>query len=277
MFTAQFSEFSYGYALTDNILHCGFPYTPQAPVFPSLIAEGSSGGFDVRIPLYPVPMFLQFKVPQIMRRASGKMPRTFFPPYLRMHLRTRRPNQHQLLLDWEGSGHITRYATPDFWRTRELDESFSKGSVHLQSYYIRPGSLGPLEEKPHCLAYRQGRDEFWICSEPKKLEGHFAAEVFAREIGRGIAEARRREPLEFLQTLAEEIAEATRSRVPQLDSPLVRSQGEPHRPPSQGKAPADAEAETPTVYRRLIRAAREVAYMAQIRLGCTLAITGRDK
>jgi len=45
---AAFSEFSYGYAMTDNILHSGLPYTPNAPVFLSLLAEGGAGGgYDV--------------------------------------------------------------------------------------------------------------------------------------------------------------------------------------------------------------------------------------
>jgi hypothetical protein len=30
---AAFSEFSYGYAMTDNILHSGLPYTPNATRF----------------------------------------------------------------------------------------------------------------------------------------------------------------------------------------------------------------------------------------------------
>src|SRR6266446_3142726 len=114
MQTAQFSEFSYGYTITDNIIHGGFPGVPAAPFFPSLISEGTSGGFDVKIPLRPVPLFLQFKIPQVVSRASAKMPDAFSPPYFRMHLRTKRPNQHQLLLDWEAAGNLVCYATPDF-------------------------------------------------------------------------------------------------------------------------------------------------------------------
>jgi hypothetical protein len=125
MYLSLFTEFSFGYALTDNLIHAGLPSTSAAPVFPSLIAEGSAGGgYDVKIPARPVPLFLQFKIPQVVRRRSVNMPPGFAKPYLRMHLRTKRPNQHRLLLRLEAKGNLVAYATPGFWTTKDLDTHF---------------------------------------------------------------------------------------------------------------------------------------------------------
>ena len=72
---AECSEFSYGYTMTDNILHSGLPHSSHAPIFPSQFAEGRpGGGHDVMILLRPVPIFLQFKIPQVVRRQSYQTP-----------------------------------------------------------------------------------------------------------------------------------------------------------------------------------------------------------
>lgn len=57
------SEFSYGYALTEEfIFRSGMPLR-AAPLFPSLLSEGKTGGgFDVSIPFVGYPLFLQFKL-----------------------------------------------------------------------------------------------------------------------------------------------------------------------------------------------------------------------
>lgn len=267
MYTSQFSEFSYGYALTDNILHSGLPATATAPVFPSLIAEGSSGGgYDVQIPLHPVPIFLQFKIPQVVRRRSLKMPAGFTKPYLRMHLRTKRPNQHRLLLDLEASGKLVAYATPDFWQTNQLDGYFAAQEVPLRTRYFTPSQIGPLDDKPHQVAYCTGKPDAWLFSEPHKLDGKFDAESFGKQISTAVRRARRQEPLEFLDHLSSMISELTRSRRPR-DS----------RAGTAGQAEQSDKTEREHELSDIARAAREAAYLAQVRLGCTLVITGRKE
>lgn len=267
MYTSQFSEFSYGYALTDNILHGGLPATASAPVFPSLIDEGSSGGgYDVQIPLYPVPIFLQFKIPQVVGRRSRKMPAGFTKPYLRMHLRTKIPNQHQLLLDLETSGKLVAYATPDFWETNQLDSYFTARAVPLRTRYFRPSGIGPLDDKPHQVAYYTGIPDAWLYSEPHKLEGTFDAETFGKEISTAVRRARRQDPLNFLNRLSAMIADLSRSRRPR-DFRDERAAQAP-QPTDDGGRQESLE---------IAQAAREAAYLAQVRLGCTLVITGRNE
>lgn len=64
-----FSEFSYGYAVTEDIVRSSGPLK-AAPAFPSLQEEGSRGGFDVKLDLPASPLFLQFKLSDCMVRVE---------------------------------------------------------------------------------------------------------------------------------------------------------------------------------------------------------------
>lgn len=276
MYTASFSEFSYGYAITDNILHSGLPHTSHAPVFPSLVAEGATGGgHDVKIPLRPVPVFLQFKIPQVVRRRSDYMPPGFSPPYLRMHLRTKRPNQHQLLLELEATQPLVFYATPNFWSVDRLDRFFATQQVHQQSLYIRPSAIGSLDNRSHHVAYRRGDSIVWVRSEPFRLEANPGAEQFAREVDTAVRRAERREPIRFLRQLAADISAVSHQETPLLPQDIAIDVPVDHDLQERA-AKGDPEAQRLLEARRISIAAREVAYASQVRLGCTLLITGSD-
>lgn len=90
MVTAGFSEFSFGYALTDSLINTlAFPLG-GAPVFPSLQQEGSTGGgYDVHLPAIPYPLFLQFKIPQVLSRHSSLCPPGYVAPYSREEMQSR--------------------------------------------------------------------------------------------------------------------------------------------------------------------------------------------
>jgi hypothetical protein len=67
----QISEFSYGFALTNEIV----AWSPLkfAPIFPSLIEEGKKGGgYDVMLDMPGVPLYLQFKRGYRMTRRTAK-------------------------------------------------------------------------------------------------------------------------------------------------------------------------------------------------------------
>jgi hypothetical protein len=62
------SEFSYGYALTEEIVSYHRHKMKVAPVFPSLYKEGKDGyGYDVSIDVLGIPIFLQFKLSDYMK------------------------------------------------------------------------------------------------------------------------------------------------------------------------------------------------------------------
>jgi hypothetical protein len=152
-----FSEFSYGYALTESLITGRGSSVTVAPIFPSLIEEGQVG-FDVLIERPSVPLFLQFKLSHRMTRRSAAEAQAgdFDPPFYRMHLRcTTQSNQHSLLLalEQEGNNQVF-YAAPGFNTRAELNDAYSNGEVWNRSFQLRPSQVGRLSEGDHHVAFQ---------------------------------------------------------------------------------------------------------------------------
>lgn len=153
----HFSEFSYGYAVTENLVSNEGSSVTVAPIFPSQIEEGKVG-FDVLINRPSVPLFLQFKLAhQMTRRSAWETQRgDFDPPFYRMHLRCTQPtNQHALLLalEQEGNNEVL-YAAPAFHTTAELNDAYIQGQVWNRSFTLRPAQIGPLTGTDHHVAFQ---------------------------------------------------------------------------------------------------------------------------
>src|SRR5207244_4374522 len=74
-------------------------------------------------------------------------------------LRTRRPNQHQLLLDLEAGGNQVYYVAPSFYLISELNAYYSGRCVLAESAVVSPGALGAYPEgEPHHFSFRHARD-----------------------------------------------------------------------------------------------------------------------
>jgi hypothetical protein len=75
---SQFSEFTYGYTLVEELSRsCKFS---AMPTFPSLIEEGKIGGYDVKLQLSGLPLFLQFKLSDYLGK-TAKYYKNFDEPY----------------------------------------------------------------------------------------------------------------------------------------------------------------------------------------------------
>lgn len=163
----QFSEFSYGYALTQEVQRLYVKPLKCAPIFPSLQDEGTKG-YDVELrmqglkPNSPgLPLFLQFKLSErIERRFQGRPDDLYYdPPFYRVKLRTRRPNQHDLLVRLQRRGKEVYYAAPAFHKTSELNENFSGDKVVAYSVFVKPGSLGKFPEgESHHFSFTSASD-----------------------------------------------------------------------------------------------------------------------
>lgn len=228
----QFSEFSYGYAMTENLINGGFLYGVRgAPVFPSLYEEGkASGGYDVEIPRIGTPLFLQFKIPQVVTRASKKTPPMYRMPYYRMHLRiASHSTQHQSLLEHEKQGRLVFYAAPFFHTTEVLNASFDKKEVPRQSIFVRPSQIGSLDDRPHFIAYSHGqRNVAWLYSEPREVEGSINSDKFFSNIQRSVREARpRMNDAEYFKALADEMI--TSLAKASLQAERIAAEEEPSR------------------------------------------------
>jgi hypothetical protein len=168
---SNISEFSYGYALTSELVALFNLKTIGAPEFATQNAEGKAGGgWDVKLPGNPV--YLQFKRSTRMVRNSAKEAGEFLSlPFFRMHLHRRdQSDQHQLLLDLEAQDNIVAYCAPGFSEPAELNEAYSSDQAVERSIFIRPSAIGPLgDDQHHWVSFQTNPHIAVFCSEPHHI------------------------------------------------------------------------------------------------------------
>jgi len=169
------SEFSYGYAVTEELVAKHKAIVVGAPTFPSLYEEGKKGGgYDVKIPILGNPVFLQFKLSDYLERTSAKEHQSglLTVPFYRMHIRPLKHScQHQLLLDLENSGESVFYIAPEFHRPVELNSLYLSSSVIANSAAFKPSDIGTLPSKDeHYVVFKKASSHGFRCSEdPRKV------------------------------------------------------------------------------------------------------------
>jgi hypothetical protein len=206
------SEFSYGFALTCELIAIANPPLRAAPILPSLIAEGrKGGGYDVNLDIPGFPLFIQFKRSEHMKTRNAKEskpPAGFDLPYYRMKITERwRSAQHDMLLELEGGGNEVFYASPLFHTVEELNAAYLGGTVSSQSRYVRPSEIGKLDDESHCVAFNAKR--IFVCSEPREIHGVEGAN-FSHLLDERLRRDDRRirdQPLDEMLTFVERIIE----------------------------------------------------------------------
>lgn len=180
---ATFSEFSYGYALTEELASGKWGTLIGTPIFPSLRKEGQSGGgYDVQLPLMGTPLFLQFKLSHYLHRSNALEWSLFNSPYYRMYLRPLKySNQHELLMTLEQNniGGVF-YVAPEFYLAHELNEAYLSKNVCEKSAYFSPCDIGSLpDDGPHYVVFGRSNAMAYLCSEePKTVSRFYYGEVF---------------------------------------------------------------------------------------------------
>ncbi len=144
--TPDISEFSYGFALTHEMIGRLGPIS-TAPVFPSLIQEGrAGGGYDLRLDAPGRLLFLQFKRADCMVRSTAqelKKGLTLSLPFYRLKITERsRSDQHELLLRLDTGVDDVFYVAPRFHTPRELNDAWINNAVEQKSFFIRPRDIG---------------------------------------------------------------------------------------------------------------------------------------
>lgn len=172
------TEFSYGYALTSNMMDRFSLQGAGAPIFPNQQQEGASGGYDVQIPR--IAVFLQFKLSECMVRRSALGATQLGVPHFRFHLRPlKHSQQHDLLRELEAAGNEVYYCAPSFHLPSELNEVFSSGQVIDRTAYFSPSDIGELPDNDeHFIAFRPDRTPAWLFSEPKELHYRTVESIF---------------------------------------------------------------------------------------------------
>jgi hypothetical protein len=166
-----FSEFSYGFAVTENLVTNPASRISVAPVFPSLIEENQVG-FDVMLQRPGKPLFLQFKLAhQMTARAFEVKAGHFGAPFFRMYLRcNRESNQHANLLALEASGEEVLYVAPKFHTVEQLNEAYQLRRVWERSLQLAPSAIGALDQASHHIGFTDLGD-WQVFSEEPHLRG----------------------------------------------------------------------------------------------------------
>ena len=177
------SEFSYGYALTSELLYHYKLKTSDAPFFPSLSVEGKVG-YDVEIATHGLPVFLQFKLSHLMVRGSAAGSDLVPTPHYRMYLRApKHSKQHELLLKLEARGRAVYYAAPIFSEPAELNDAYAKNEVADRSAFFRPLAIGPLpDDEEHFVVFNSMSTSAWRLSDPKRVERQEGRTLFAERL-----------------------------------------------------------------------------------------------
>ena len=170
--TPEISEFSYGFALTNELV--GWTALRAAPIFPSLIEEGrASGGYDVRLDLPGAPLFLQFKRADCMTRLAAreisKNGLDLTVPYFRFGITERKRSfQHTSLVALDDGQNLVFYAAPRFHTLAEINSAWTAKSVVQRSIFVAPQQIGLIaDDDRHVIAYDARRTYF--CSEPREV------------------------------------------------------------------------------------------------------------
>jgi hypothetical protein len=271
----QFSEFSFGYAFTDNLVNKVLSGINGVPVFPSLQEEGNPGiGYDVKIPRRSAPLFLQFKLPQIVRRHRNVWEHDLSAPYYRIHLMRRsHSSQHASLLRHARRGKMVFYVAPEFDRRDELNDFYQKGLVPIRSAFFDPKDIGQIDDSPHHVAYRQGLGVAWLCSRARRLTRHTGAEVLLADLQKAVAEAPILDDRKlFFHRLADEIIETALKTEVEEEA----HDTEPITPSFPTLRDPDAEQRRLAPFRDRLGPGRFAAFVSHLYLDCQLIIVGRD-
>ncbi len=175
----DFSEFSYGYAVTEELVSLRRASLIAAPMFPSLYDEGKpGGGYDVKIPISGRPVFLQFKLSDKLERTNSKeyQSRTLNLPYYRMHIRPQKhSNQHKLLLKLEAAGETVFYIAPEFHLPSELNKFYLSRQVVSHSAAFSPQDIGAMpDDDEHYVVFERGAAIGYRCSDAAKEVSKFS-------------------------------------------------------------------------------------------------------
>jgi hypothetical protein len=202
------SEFSYGYALTNELMRRYRLNRAGAPTFPSLQEEGQpGGGYDVELPL--IALFLQFKLSRYMKGGNAKHASLIGLPYYAADLRARKySSQHELLLDLESGGKDVYYCAPTFHEPDDLNQAFTGENVASRSAFFRPSVIGELpDDDEHFIAFKPGVLQAWFCSDPKEIPKTPPDDIFSGRLGH----RRTEKLLTFYESLADELIQTFES------------------------------------------------------------------
>lgn len=158
---AEFSEFSYGFALSYEIVAALGPDIVGAPLFPSL-REESELGYDADFRSAGWPLFLQFKLADCLTRSNANYWSFYGSTFFRIAIgQSGKPRQHNLLCDLSRREDEVYYAAPIFYRQREFNRAFASARVLVESAMIPLNQLPEITDRQrHHITYHSTKPGF---------------------------------------------------------------------------------------------------------------------
>ena len=169
----QFSEFSYGYAITEELVQKLGYLIVGSPIFPSLQDEGKKGGgYDLKLPTSGKPIYIQFKISHYMIGLNAKEHSLFSSSYYRMHLyASKHSNQHMMLQELEKRGEYVICIAPEFHTVAELNRNYIARTNINNSSAFSPIDINLPDDGEHYIAFDRKLNHGYLCSdEPKEIE-----------------------------------------------------------------------------------------------------------
>ena len=236
---SSFSELSYAFALTENLVNSlGLPLL-TAPTFPSTAAEGKKGaGHDLKLTMPGMSLFLQFKLSHCMRYASakeftsGKFSTKVggkTEPVYRMYLHPLKSSrQTSLMLKLEKRHGFVYYVAPLFHLPIDLSKNFFAKTVAEESRFLRPSVIKKMpDQNEHFVSFRKTGKPWRFSDDPVELERAETVEEIAlgvrEELSRGVpAKERISASLEHMLEVLEEEAKEVRAGARALRNEVAR-------------------------------------------------------
>lgn len=183
----EFSEFSYGFGFTENLLRESRAAPMGAPVFPNLIDEGGLG-YDLRLDFPAQALFFQFKLADHMKGSrAAEIYGGYCPdlplPYFRFPITRRNvSDQHRHLVELEGDNpNAVFYAAPTVNDKESFNQAYLDGVLCSESALFSPAEIDLLpDDSRHCVVYAPDRSVAYFCSEPRSMKGQTLGDVESR-------------------------------------------------------------------------------------------------
>jgi hypothetical protein len=180
---SSFSELSYAFALSDNLVkNLSLPLL-SSPSFPSTAVEGKKGGgYDLKLSYPGAALFLQFKLSHCMTYGSarefvsGRFPQVIKgrkEPVYRMYLlplKKSRQTSLMLKLETRHKG-LVYYVAPLFHLPVDLSRNYFAGAVAQESRFIRPSLIKKMPDQlEHFVSFRQTGSPWRFSVDPVEIE-----------------------------------------------------------------------------------------------------------